>query len=99
MHETPTDLGAMQELLDRSYALAGPHLQRVITPQRRLDAAQVAERLTGMRLLALATVTADGRNSLWKTPGNGRQRRLYRVWAIDKLQQNMETLITKLPRP
>ena len=61
MHETPDDLAALQELLDRSYALAGPHLLRITTPERRLNAEQVAERLTGMRLLALATVTADGR--------------------------------------
>ena len=61
MHETLADLAALQDLLDRSAALAGPHLLRIITPERRLDAAQVAERLTGMRLLALATVTADGR--------------------------------------
>jgi uncharacterized pyridoxamine 5'-phosphate oxidase family protein len=31
------------------------------TPERRLSAEQVCERLTGMCLLALATVTADGR--------------------------------------
>ena len=61
MHETPADLDRMQELLDRSYAHAGAHLLRIITPERRLDARQVAERLTGMCLLALATVTADGR--------------------------------------
>ena len=61
MHESPADLAALQELLDRSYAVAGPHLRRIITPERRLTAEQVAERLTGMRLLALATVTADGR--------------------------------------
>jgi uncharacterized pyridoxamine 5'-phosphate oxidase family protein len=61
MHETPADLAALQQLLDRSYAAAGTHLQRIHTPERRLTAAQVAERLTGMRLLALATVTADGR--------------------------------------
>src|ERR1700710_2796136 len=61
MHETVAELVAMQELLDRSFALAGPHLRRIITPERRLNAEQVAERLTGMRLLALATVTADGR--------------------------------------
>lgn len=51
----------MQGVLDRSYARAGEHLQRVITPDRRLRAEEVAERLTGMCLLALATVTADGR--------------------------------------
>lgn len=61
MHETPADLAALQELLDRSYQQAGPHLRGIITPQRRLTAEQVAERLVGMRLLALATVTADGR--------------------------------------
>ncbi|MGE5636969.1 MAG: pyridoxamine 5'-phosphate oxidase family protein [Nocardioidaceae bacterium] len=61
MHETPADLAALQDLLDRSFAAAGPHLLRIITPERRLTADQVAARLTGMRLLALATVTADGR--------------------------------------
>ncbi|MGH8574625.1 MAG: pyridoxamine 5'-phosphate oxidase family protein, partial [Gammaproteobacteria bacterium] len=61
MHETPADLAALQDLLDRSYAAAGPHLLSIITPPRRLRAGQVADRLTGMRLLALATVTADGR--------------------------------------
>ena len=61
MHETAEDLAALQDLLDRSYANAGAHLLRIHTPQRRLDAEQVAQRLTGMRLLALATVTADGR--------------------------------------
>jgi nitroimidazol reductase NimA-like FMN-containing flavoprotein (pyridoxamine 5'-phosphate oxidase superfamily) len=61
MDESPADLEALQALLDRSYAAAGPHLLRIHTPERRLSAEQVAERLTGMRLLALATVTADGR--------------------------------------
>jgi Pyridoxamine 5'-phosphate oxidase len=61
VHETPADLAALQDLLDRSYASAGSHLRSVITSERRLDANQVARRLTGMRLLALATVTADGR--------------------------------------
>jgi hypothetical protein len=61
MHETLEDLAALQALIDRSYAPAGAHLQRIHTPERRLTAEQVAERLTGMTLLALATVTADGR--------------------------------------
>ena len=61
MHETPADLAALQALIDRSYAGAGTHLQRIHTPERRLTAEQVAQRLTGMVLLALATVTADGR--------------------------------------
>jgi hypothetical protein len=61
MHETPADLAALQRLIDRSYASAGAHLQRIHTPERRLTAEQVCERLQGMTLLALATVTADGR--------------------------------------
>ena len=61
MHETPDDLIALQDLLDRSYAAAGPHLLSIHTTERRLTAEQVAARLSGMCLLALATVTADGR--------------------------------------
>jgi uncharacterized pyridoxamine 5'-phosphate oxidase family protein len=61
MRETPEDLGALQDLLDRSYAAAGAHLRSIITPERRVGAEELARQLTGMRLLALATVTADGR--------------------------------------
>jgi hypothetical protein len=61
VRETPADIAALQELLDASHAAAGRHLRSIITPERRLTAAAVVERLTGMRLLALATVTADGR--------------------------------------
>jgi uncharacterized pyridoxamine 5'-phosphate oxidase family protein len=61
MHETPEDLAALQEIIDRSYAEGGAHLLRIHSPERRLSAEEVAQRLTGMSLLALATVTADGR--------------------------------------
>ena len=61
MYETPDDLRALQELLDRSYERAGPHLRSITTPERRLGAEQLVERLTGMCLLVVATVTADGR--------------------------------------
>jgi hypothetical protein len=61
VHETAEDLAALQELLDRSYASAGTHLLRIHTPERRLNAQQLSERLTGMVLLSLATSTADGR--------------------------------------
>jgi nitroimidazol reductase NimA-like FMN-containing flavoprotein (pyridoxamine 5'-phosphate oxidase superfamily) len=61
MHETPSDLERLQNLLDESYAAAGPHLREVITSERRLDASALAARLEGMKLLTLATVTADGR--------------------------------------
>ena len=61
MHESPADIKALQELLDSSYAAAGAHLLRIHTLERRLSAENVVERLTGMCLLALATVTADCR--------------------------------------
>lgn len=61
MHERDADLQRLQDLLDRSFAAAGPHLRSIITPDRRVPAAEVCGRLAGMCLLSLATVTADGR--------------------------------------
>jgi nitroimidazol reductase NimA-like FMN-containing flavoprotein (pyridoxamine 5'-phosphate oxidase superfamily) len=61
MHESPEDIKRLQELLDRSYASAGTHLLGIHTQQRRLTAADLVERLQGMRLLVLATVNAAGR--------------------------------------
>ena len=61
MHETDEDMVGLQDLLDRSFASAGDHLLEVITPDRRLAAPDLCARLDGMRLLALATVTSDGR--------------------------------------
>jgi hypothetical protein len=59
--ETRDDVRLLQELLDQSYAQAGPHLREVITDDRRLDAAELCTRMTGVRLLTLATVTSDHR--------------------------------------
>jgi hypothetical protein len=61
VRESQAEIVALQQLLDQSYASAGEHLLSIHTPERRMPAGQVAERLTGMRLLALATVTSDGR--------------------------------------
>lgn len=61
MDEKDEDLAHLPDLLDLSAELAGSHLKVIITPECRLTAGQLSERLTGMRLLALATVTADGR--------------------------------------
>jgi hypothetical protein len=61
VHETAADLDALQRLLDESHAASGAHMRRIITPERRIDAAALAARLTGVRLLALATATKDGR--------------------------------------
>ena len=61
MLETPEELDNLQQLLDTSMAGAGEHLRGIITGERRLSAADLAGRLEGMRLLTVATVTADGR--------------------------------------
>ena len=61
MLETQEEIDRLQQLLDRSAAGAGPHMRDIITGERRLTAEQVCEKLRGMRLLVLATVTADGR--------------------------------------
>ena len=61
MHETPEDIVALQALLDHSYEAAGGHMRRITTPERRVMADELVARLTGMCLLVLATVTADGR--------------------------------------
>jgi hypothetical protein len=59
--ETPEEIDRLQQLLDRSAAAAGPHLRGIITDSRRLSAVGVSSRLQGMRVLVVATVTADGR--------------------------------------
>lgn len=59
--ETPEETGQLQRLLERSVAGAGPHMREIITDDRRLSARQVCEKLRGMLLLVIATVTADGR--------------------------------------
>jgi nitroimidazol reductase NimA-like FMN-containing flavoprotein (pyridoxamine 5'-phosphate oxidase superfamily) len=61
VHESPSDVEALQRLLDRSYEGAGAHLLSIHTTERRLNAEEIVERLRGMCLLTLATVTADCR--------------------------------------
>jgi uncharacterized pyridoxamine 5'-phosphate oxidase family protein len=59
--ETPEEIAVLQTLLDESAAHAGVHMRGIITDDRRLSAVEMCEMLQGMRLLAVATVTADGR--------------------------------------
>jgi hypothetical protein len=59
--ETADELARLQELLDRSAQEAGPHLSGIISPERRLSAEALCQRLQGTCLLVVGTVTADGR--------------------------------------
>ena len=61
VHESPQDIARVQALLDASYRAAGAHLRGIHTERRRLTAADLVQRLQGMRLLVLATVSAAGR--------------------------------------
>jgi general stress protein 26 len=60
MHERPADLTRLQQLLDASYERAGAHLRSIFIPKKRLSAEDLAEMLTGVQVLNLATVTARG---------------------------------------
>jgi hypothetical protein len=61
MYETAEDLVWLQELLDRSYTTAGQHLRDIHTRKARVDVADVVERLDGMNIFVIATVSSDGR--------------------------------------
>jgi hypothetical protein len=56
--ETPDDLTRLQDLLDRSIASAGSHLRSIYEHTPPLPAAELVERLPGMQVIDLATVTA-----------------------------------------
>jgi hypothetical protein len=60
MLETSAELAALQALLDRSIASAGPHLRGIFTEDVRMSAADIAMRMPGMQLLTIATVSAAG---------------------------------------
>ncbi|MFI5035703.1 MAG: pyridoxamine 5'-phosphate oxidase family protein [Acidimicrobiales bacterium] len=60
MYETPDELAALDGLLARSFAGAGPHLTSIIRPERRLTADDLVRYLIGVRHLVVATVTAAG---------------------------------------
>jgi len=77
VHETPDDLAELQGLLDRSFANAGSHLLSIFDPSRRLDAQQLSERLTGMCLLNVATVTAKGEPRVGPVDGHFHRGHFY----------------------
>jgi len=60
MYETPDEMAALQELLDRSHAGATDHLRDIINAERRLTARDLVALLTGMKVISVATVTAQG---------------------------------------
>ena len=61
MYETDAELDQLQQLLDASLARSSEHLRSIVAQgDRTMTATEVAAALTGMRTLAVATVTARG---------------------------------------
>lgn len=60
MHESSAEIQTLQELLDRSYEKAGPHLRRIFRPENRLTAEELISKLPGIFEIHLATTTPSG---------------------------------------
>lgn len=60
MRETPSEITALQDLLDASHARGTGHLRSIINDERTLTADELVRLLTGMKVLSVATVTAKG---------------------------------------
>ncbi|WP_253272562.1 hypothetical protein [Arsenicicoccus sp. oral taxon 190] len=58
MKESPEELDRLQMLLDASHARSTAHLRSIIDDHRTLSADQVVALMTGMKVLALGTVTS-----------------------------------------
>ena len=85
-HETEQDLRKLQELIDRSHAAAGEHLKRIFSDERRVSAADLPGRLTGVQVTALATVTAAGEPRVAPVDGLFYRGRLWFGSAPDSLR-------------
>ena len=60
MLETDAELVELDALFQAHLARANPHMLGIVTPERRLNARQVARYLVGTKHVALATVTSKG---------------------------------------
>lgn len=59
MRETETELVDLQRLLDESHGRATSHLRGIINESHSLRAGEIASLMTGMRVIAVATVTRN----------------------------------------
>ena len=60
MFETTEELATLETLMRESFARAGSHLTEIISPERRLSAADLSRYLVGVRHLVVATVSSAG---------------------------------------
>ena len=85
-HETEEDLRELQALIDSSHAGAGEHLKRIFSDERRVAAADLPGRLTGVQVTALATVTGAGEPRVAPVDGLFYRGRLWFGSAPDSLR-------------
>lgn len=83
MRETEAELAALQDLIDASFARASEHLRSIMTPERRLTAAQLTADLSGIAVLNVATVTARGEPRISALDGHFLHGRWYATTAGD----------------
>jgi hypothetical protein len=57
--ETDAELAELQQLFDRTLRTANPHMRSIVTPERRLNARQVAALLRGTKHVVFATIDED----------------------------------------
>ena len=60
MFESEEEIRELQELIDRTFDHANPHLAAIVKPERRLNARQVVRYLQGTKHVAFATVNPKG---------------------------------------
>ncbi len=78
MYETDAEVAALQELLDASHGQATDHLRSIIHGERVLTADDLVRLLTGMKVLSLATVTAQGEPRISAVDGHF----LHATWSF-----------------
>jgi hypothetical protein len=70
MRETPDEIAALQDLIDRSFDTASAHLRGIMEPQRRLTAEQLVADVPSPAVLNVATVTRSGEPRLSALDGH-----------------------------
>jgi hypothetical protein len=77
VHETPSELTALQALIDASFAKSSDHLRGIMEPQRRLTAEQMVADIPSPAVLNVATVTRRGEPRLAALDGHFLHGRWY----------------------
>lgn len=83
MWETPADITAVQQLIDRSFETASAHLRSIMTPERRLTAGRLVAELPSPAVLNIASVTARGEPRISAVDGHFMRGHWYFTTAGD----------------